>query len=222
MKLIFHILAFLLAFGVYSQQSVDTLKQEVIGLGSEKIILFSDHTFKFESYLCGFQFYSYGTYRQRFGNLHFYSDSTKCPFPEIQIIKSENAVEHIKVIFLNSTDSTQLKYGPDIQIKTWIISMDSNEVSILKSDLINGELRIFIKNPYLTFKVDSLSKEIIVYLNPDFFSYECSDCPYKRLKRTKWGFRHTHIEYIENENKPWKKGKKVKRHYYFISTKSKS
>ena len=194
---------------VFSQ---DTLYLPVFGLGSEEFVLYEDGSFVYSSHLCVFSYYSFVDYKKTVFGYKFSYDTTRCPDPIMVEVKSESPDDSLTLLFFDLSDRTSQPFFGKIVIGSQEFYCHNDSLKIAKSDLDSDT--IFFPLIQKEFKFD-VSGSILKFYLPSFgFGYECGEINLKKLRRTSRGYLDKSIVYDENEEKPWKKDRRVVWHYY--------
>jgi len=212
MKHFFTIFIFF-SINTFNINAQDTLYHNVQGLGGEKYLLYEDGTFIYESYLCGFNFMSYGIYKRNLFGIKFEYDTTKCPTPYILCEKADVNYDSITIYIYNMVDKSTMFFPVIITNGSKNIKCLSDSITIPKSDLTTDSIQFTYLNQKTIFKFDTSCATLKVYLEP--FGYNCGINEISKLKKRNKGYLYKFKVFDEIREKPWKKGKKrIVKHFY--------
>lgn len=192
----------------------DTLYHPIPMMGHEKYILYEDGTFFYSSNQCGFTSISFGSYQKKVLGYTFDYDTASCPKPSIQSLKEGFQSDSITLFFNDLVNQMSLYYSGLVIIGDQTFECEEESLIIPKKLIKSNTL--ILKSKYsndLTFTFDSTSSQLNIYLNLGVS--ECMIKGIRKLKKTKHGYMNKFITYVENNQRPWRKGKKriVKQYY---------
>lgn len=188
----------------------DTLYMPVPGLGAEKFILKNDGTYIYHSRLCGSRFVSAGTYRKTLTGYRFHCDTTKCPVSSI-VQETATDKDSICVFFYDFTDSIRISFWGNVFIAGKTYNCENDSLQISKKDLPDGPTSLRLEEGQ-EFFVDKSYTTVKLFLAPP--GYRCGDNHIRKLRKTRRGYMDKDVVYDEDAEAPWKKHRRVVRHYF--------
>ena len=189
----------------------DTLYMPVYGIGHEQFVLKNGGTFIYQSNLCGYRFISIGTYRKTLTGYALDVDTNKCPVPSIICEKTTFDTENILLLFYDFVDSTRIKYYGEISLAGKIYQNESDSLTINKSNLPNGSMLLRFEEGQ-EFLIDKSFSVVKVFLGSP--EYTCGDNHVRTLRMTSRGYLYKEVVYDEDNEKSWKRRRRVVRHYF--------
>lgn len=203
----------------------DTLIAHIPMIGNKKFILFDNGTYKYKSFLCGIGTIEYGTYEIKRKKIIFIPDTCVIPKSHSKVIDA-SPNDTLIIHFFDIVDSTKLQYFEFLPVKIGSVNFGGYKDSVvidkkyLTSDIIEITTAT---NGIISLKIDTSAYQIHIYQLPRFFQFDCSNSFEKIvLTKNKDVFCEKIIYRRENEDKPWKKGKKRKYYECYVFTETKN
>jgi hypothetical protein len=195
----------------------DTLYHTAPGIGHERILLYNDGTFHFRSSLCGFVYHAHGTYKKRFNQLIFKSDTTNCPQESYEVIDSNPPSDSIAIQLFSAYDSSRFDYLSAYKINGKPFAFDWEKQNILFSrEEFPGDSVTFqlYSQEYKINGITSETNEIRIYLSEEIPGEDCGKLGFTEMKKTLRGYEHTFFVYDEDPDNYYKKTKRKVTHVY--------
>lgn len=189
----------------------DTLYLPVPALGHEKFILKNNKTFIYQSDLCGYRFVSVGTFRKTLLGYRFNCDTIGCPEQFSLQEKTGTDTSSVCISFYDFLDSTRIDYWGEISIAGVSYTCEGDSLKISKKDLPCGSILLRLERNE-EFLIDKNYTTVKLFLESP--GWRCGDNHIRQLRKTSHGYLLREVVYDENRNKPWKKHKRIVRHYF--------